>query len=246
MRETIEITADISCRHAPPHIFSKQGDIDARFIRVRFFSCGSDGEELVGQAVRSEIRVKKPDGKLTVNGGEKDGGCFVFPLTEQSLNVSGEAQIDFVLYGENGETLSCVPANLTIIARPVGDEDIVSTNEYTAFCEQVDDLDSSLSAFRSQYASQMAAFASQLSKYQERLGGVTGAVSFKRLSQADYDALGEYDAATVYYAVDENGKVTQYLGAAKLSTGSAPALSSASADGVYGIMVNAEKIEEEI
>ena len=79
----------------------------------------------------------------------------------------------------------------------------------------------------------------------ERLGGTTGSISFKRLSQADYDALGEYDETTVYYAVDDNGKVTQYLGAAKLSTGSAPISTSNVVVAVTGLTVKTTLSEEE-
>lgn len=49
----------------------------------------------------------------------------------------------------------------------------------------------------------------------ERLGGL----SFAKISKADYESLETKDPDTVYYVYDENGKITQYVGEAKMSSG---------------------------
>lgn len=76
-------------------------------------------------------------------------------------------------------------------------------------------------------------------KTSDRLGGL----SFVNCTQEEYDALESPDQNTVYYAVDENGKVTQYLGSAKLTLGSAPAEAIVCANGA-GIIFGATKEEE--
>ena len=239
LKEMTEITLDLSCRHAPVQLYAKQGDIDSRSIRAHFLFGGRKFD--LSQAERSEIRVRKPDGTITVNEGEIAEDVAVYPLTEQSLAAAGEAQADFLLYGGGGEVISCIPARLTVIPAPSGDEAVVSTNEYTAFREQVEDIDNRLADFRSTYASQMSQMYGKLSELTQRLG----AASIKICTAEEYSALTP-DPNTVYYVAD-GSKVTQYLGDVKLtsgtvSAGSATVMADGTAQAVSGA---AQTMEEE-
>lgn len=142
MKETVEITADMSCREAPSIIYAKQGDYNTRFVRVQFRSGGRAFD--LSEAESTEIRVLKPDGKITINPGVIEDGGAVYPLTDQSLNVSGEGRAEFMLYGIGGELISTVPARLIIIAAPAGDEAAVSTNEFAVLRDRIDSLDTRL------------------------------------------------------------------------------------------------------
>lgn len=142
MKETAEITADMSCREAPSTIYAKQGDCDTRFVRVQFRSGGRAFD--MSKAESTEIRVLKPDGKITINPGVIEDGGAVYPLTDQSLNVSGEGRAEFMLYGSGGELISTVPARLVIIAAPAGDEAAVSTNEFAALRDKLGSLETRL------------------------------------------------------------------------------------------------------
>lgn len=44
-------------------------------------------------------------------------------------------------------------------------------------------------------------------------------LKFEKISQEDFDALTEKDMNTIYYVYDEKGKITQYIGNAKISGG---------------------------
>ena len=235
------IILDLSCLTPTQTVTTKQDDKQSRTITASF----TDGGEAVSlsDVASAELRCLRPDGKMTATAAEINGDTVTAVLPDNALAVAGRGYGDILLVGSGSEVISAPRFILKIKSGAVSDLSISSTSDFALYREEIADLESSLSAFRTQYASQMAAFASQLSVYQERLGGLTGAVSFKRLSQADYDALGEYDAATVYYAVDDNGKVTQYLGSAKLSTGSAPAEAIVCADGA-DIIFGATKEEE--
>ncbi|MBP3271652.1 MAG: BppU family phage baseplate upper protein [Ruminococcus sp.] len=173
MEHTAKICADISCREAPPVIYSKQGDEGTRFVRVRFLDGG--GRFDLSDAVETEIRVLKPDGKITITPGLFIGDEAVYPLTDQSLNVSGEGRAEFMLYSENGELISTVPARLMIAASPAGDEAAVSTNEFRALRER-------------------------LTAVEGQLGGLT----VSRLTQAEYDSI-THDADTLYLVSGRSG-----------------------------------------
>lgn len=60
-------------------------------------------------------------------------------------------------------------------------------------------------------------------------------LSFQKISQEDFDALTTKDANTIYYVYDDQGNITQYLGDAKMSTGTAATNAALSASGITGI-----------
>lgn len=64
-----------------------------------------------------------------------------------------------------------------------------------------------------------------MEKLDETIGAMAGGIKSVKCTAAEYTAMTP-DPNTVYYAVDDNGKVTQYLGAAKLTSGSTPTAAS--------------------
>lgn len=83
-----------------------------------------------------------------------------------------------------------------------------------------------------------------MEKLDETIGTMAGGIKSVKCTAEEFSALTP-DPNTVYYAVDDNGKVTQYLGAAKLTSGSDPAAAVLSADGVSG-MVGAASLSYEL
>ncbi|MGN0633908.1 MAG: hypothetical protein ACI4JW_08565 [Oscillospiraceae bacterium] len=80
-----------------------------------------------------------------------------------------------------------------------------------------------------------------MEKLDETIGTMAGGIKSVKCTAEEYSALTP-DPNTVYYVVD-GGKVTQYLGSAKLSTGSAPAEAIVCVDGA-DIIFGATKEEE--
>ncbi|MCD7742232.1 MAG: hypothetical protein LUI06_08515 [Ruminococcus sp.] len=206
---TTQISTDLSCTHAPSTIYAKQGDCDSRFVEVSYFV---QNESLdLEDVYRSEIRVKKPDGTITVNEGSLGESSVTYPLTDQSLTQSGNASVDFLLYGSSGEVISSVPANLVIIAAAVGDEAVISTDEYQAFVSEFE-------AYKADSTEQLNALLTATDELSVRLG----ALSLVKCTQTEYEALTP-DSDTLYYVTDaQGGTVTQYLGSVKLTSGSTP------------------------
>lgn len=165
MKGTIKINADLSCRHAPERVYAKQGDINSRFIRADFFFGGYAFD--MSAVSRSEIRVRKPDGKITVNDGVLTETGAIFPLTDQSLSVAGKGSIDLMLYGNDGSMISCVPAELIIISVFTGDSAIASTNEFKAFREQTEAFMRQINEFNEDYTQKLSDFGGRIDAYGE-------------------------------------------------------------------------------
>lgn len=220
MEVTTELTLDLSCRAASRYIYAKQGDSDSRFVKATFV----DGDTVVelSEVARSEIRVQKPDGTLTVNEGETPtDGAIRFPLSYQSLTAAGEAAVDFILYDNDGAVISAIPANMVIIAAAVGDDAIVSTNEYMAFQKD------------------FTAVKSNVDGIEKQIGGH----SFRDITAEEYAEITP-DSNTVYYVSDGKGGVRMYLGSAELCRAAGIAAEGAlSAAGVVGIVTTAAKGE---
>ena len=142
MKETFEITADLSCREKPPAVYAKQGDADSREVRVRFLF--GEREFDITKAESSEMRVLRPDGAISIAEGRHDAedNSALYTITAQMLNVSGEGRIEFVLYGADNELISTAPARLIIIPNAVGDPAAVSTNEYLEFKRLIEEFTS--------------------------------------------------------------------------------------------------------
>lgn len=138
MKETAEIITDMSCREAPATVYAKQGDCGTRYVRVSFRS-GDKPFEMSG-AESTEIRVLKPDGKITINPGVIDEDGAVYPLSDQSLNVGGEGRAEFMLYGKGGDLISTIPARLIIIPASAGDMAVESTDEFADLRDDYEDL----------------------------------------------------------------------------------------------------------
>lgn len=78
----------------------------------------------------------------------------------------------------------------------------------------------------------------------EEINAMLNGLTFIKISQADFDAIITKDTNTIYYVYDENGNITQYLGGAALSSGSAGGVAALSVVGEIGIAGVAERIEE--
>lgn len=210
LKETTEIVLDLSCRHAPLRLYAKQGDIGSRFISARFCFGGRDFD--LSQVQRSEIRVKKPDDTITVNEGVISENRVEYPLTDQSLTVSGEGQADFLLYGSGDKVISCIPAQLTIAEMPVGDESVVSLNEYTAFREEFDGLSESVEGLDSRV--------SAAEKSINRLNSNFGGLCLATIPRNVFDHMGGLPPTTVFFVLEEDGGISIYLDSVMIASSS--------------------------
>ncbi|MBS7398222.1 MAG: BppU family phage baseplate upper protein [Ruminiclostridium sp.] len=231
------IILDLSCLSPAPTIAVKQDDKQSRTITASF----TDGGEAVSLSgiASAELRCLRPDGKMTVTAAEISGNTVKAVIPDNALAVAGRGYGDILLIGSNGEVISAARFILQIKPGAVSDLSISSTSDFALYREEIAEIDSRLSVFRSEYASQMANLYSKLGKLTQQLGGA----SIKICTAEEYSALTP-DPNTVYYVVDGD-KITQYLGTAKLTSGSAPAAAVLSADGLIGAFGNATKVEEE-
>lgn len=230
MKGTTEITAELSGGGAPQLIFAKQGDAKSRFLRVKFLYGGKAFP--LDNVSRTEIRVKKPDGRLTVNDGSaeygEDGAVsgFVYPLSAQSLTAAGEGAADFILFGKNNEVISTVAARLMISEAPAGDKAVESLSEYAAFEQKMGGYDSSIKSLQSQTNILTRDLTTMNSNYGKWIAGLSdqlASLSFKVVSEEEYSALAKPYENAVYLVTDESvGKFSLYFGslALKNSAGS--------------------------
>lgn len=200
MNGTTELTAELSCGSAPALIFAKQGDEDSRYVSVRFLFAGKDFP--LGEAAHTEIRIQKPDGTVTVNDGSiGEDGTAVYPLSPQSLTAAGEGKADFLLFGENDELISTVPARLVITPAPVGDEAIESISEYRAFVRDITDIKSAIIILQQtdgELARDLNSVNTSLGRAIASLNDRLGNLSFMALTESEYAALDPKDPDTLY------------------------------------------------
>lgn len=224
---TTEICCDLSCRGVPPHIYAKQNDKNSRQVKVSFADCGESVD--LSSVSRSEIRVQKPDGTLTVSSGESpSSGTITFPLSQESLTVAGLAMVDFLLYGSDDSIISAVPAAMTIAAAAVKSTSSSGTGTGTG---SGTDTSSIWSAINSLSAS--------ITQTLERLGGL----SFKKLTETEYKALTP-DANTIYFITDSDGNIIKHnAGSVSLGNGTVDVVAVATV--IEGTTVTAKEVKEE-
>lgn len=231
MEGTTKYTVDLSCRQAPLDIWAKQGDAASRFLSIDYVYCGEPFD--LSGAARTEIRVQKPDGCITVNAGVLSGSGAVYPLSYQSLTVAGDGSVDLILYGSSSEVISCVPARLHIIGAAVGDDAVISTNEYLAFSDSFAELTKTVSSNYNEFLvfQQMTV---------SRLDGLW----FTQLTRAEYDALEIKQDYGVYIISEEDGGITLAVGSVELLSGSPSAgraaLVAAAAAGFAGTVTDVQ------
>jgi hypothetical protein len=197
-------------------VVAKQDDNATREVEGTFIK--SDGTAIsISSGIASvEVRILRPDNCMVVlDNAYINANKVLFTLPENALAVSGRGYGDVRLLGSNGEVLSATRFVLTILPSAVSNRQISSSSDFAIYRKDLDTLAANM-----------------------------GGMKLVLISQSDYDDLEAPDSKTVYYVVDENGKVTQYLGAAKLSSGSGAAEATAIADGYMAETGTAQEIEE--
>lgn len=120
-----EITLDL---YQPNYVYvyAKQGDADARFLRIHLTANGVEFKPDTG--VSAAFRALKSDGKSIDNPSVIEaGGTILACLTDQTLAVSGEVTADIVLK-KGTEVISTL--NFVIVVQPAPQgADLPSTNE---------------------------------------------------------------------------------------------------------------------
>jgi hypothetical protein len=173
-------------------VVAKQDDNATREVEGTFIK--SDGTAIsISSGIASvEVRILRPDNCMVVlDNARINANKVLFTLPENALAVSGRGYGDVRLLGSNGEVLSATRFILTILPSAVSNRQISSSSDFAIYRKDLDTLAANM-----------------------------GGMKLVLISQSDYDDLEAPDSKTVYYVVDENGKVTQYLGAVKLSSGS--------------------------
>lgn len=164
----------------------------------------------------AEFRVLRPDGKMVVDTAQISGNAVTAVLTENALATGGKGYGDIRLIDSAGRVISAARFVLHIEKSAVSNQQITGNSDFKKFNDQIDSLTSQL-----------------------------GGLSFVNLPQVGYDHTIHYPNV-VYFATDEDGKVTMYLGDVKLTGGtSAVGTADISVNGVTGFAGNAIKENEE-
>ena len=129
---TTPIAVDLINPAPLPILNTKQGD-SARGILV---TLTGDGAILTPTDETISIYIKKPDGTIVYNACTIQDGKIFARLTNQSLAVAGEAQVELDLINGN-DRLTTPIALLRILPTNIDDGAIESTDEFTALQEAI-------------------------------------------------------------------------------------------------------------
>ncbi len=120
-------------------IVAKQGDTKSRFLLFNLYN-GAKQFDLTNKTVR--VYCKKKDNKVIFNDLEindaKKGYCTL-ELTNQVLSNSGIVELELIIF-EGNKRLSTIPFAIDVIASNYNEDAIVSTNEFTALTNALEDI----------------------------------------------------------------------------------------------------------
>lgn len=135
------ITLDL-CQNAPYQcLYTKQGDSQSRYVRVKLTN---NGETYTPQAASVNLRARKPDGTMVFDPGTvNEDGTVTLELTQQLLAVPGSVLADVCLCGIGGEILSTVSFIICVEIAPTG-EKVDSSNEFLTLMELVKRIEGTL------------------------------------------------------------------------------------------------------
>jgi hypothetical protein len=188
---TTEIVLDIS-GNSQAEVIAKQDDNNTRFLSARFVDDSSSIS--LSDVSSAECRILRPDGLMVTQEATldtKDGTVSLF-LSEKALAAAGRGYGDIRLLGSNGECLSATRFVLTVLPSAVSNNKLSTESVFENYSKEVATLKNSLNG-----------------------------MTITKISKEDYDALESPDENTIYYVVDDSGKITQYLGSTELSNGKA-------------------------
>lgn len=135
------ITLDL-CQKSPYLcLYTKQGDCQSRYVRVKLTNNGAD---FVPQMLTANLRARKPDGTMVFDPATvNEDGTVTVELSQQLLAVPGSVLADVCLCGNGGEILSTVSFIVCVEIAPTGDK-IDSSNELLTLMELVNRVEGSL------------------------------------------------------------------------------------------------------
>lgn len=176
---------------AQAEVIAKQDDNNTRFISARFVD-GSSSSISLSDVSSAECRILRPDGLMVTQEATLSGSGVSLFLSEKALAAAGRGYGDIRLLGSNGECLSATRFVLTVLPSAVSNSKLSTESVFENYSKEVATLKS-------------------------RLNGM----SIQRIAKDAYDALTSPSETTIYYVVDDSGKITQYLGSTELSSGKA-------------------------
>lgn len=124
------ITLDVSKPGSQTAIYARKGE--AR-VYALYISLSESGEPVcVDEACTLVLRARKPDGTMIYNAGTLDAGRALCYLSGQALAAEGVMRCRLDVYGPNEEMLYSPGFDIYIEPANIEDEDIESTDEFSA------------------------------------------------------------------------------------------------------------------
>lgn len=145
------IRLDVSKADNQSEIVVKQNDTRSRVVRA-YLSNGSKPYE-IAEGVSAVVRGKKPSGAILYNACEIDNDFVVFEITNQMIAEPGVVECEITLNGADGEVLTSPSFLLFVEGKIFSDDEVESTNEFTALQRVQADLNKVLDSWDSATAS---------------------------------------------------------------------------------------------
>lgn len=135
VRDTVNI--DLARRGATPVFYAKQYDAQSRQLAFRLFSGGIAYTPPEGTA--AVFRAGKPDGTGVFYDGQINDNTVTVELVQQVTAAAGNVLCEVSLMRDKTR-LSTFNAIITVEASPVSDEQIVSSDYYTALQSMINTI----------------------------------------------------------------------------------------------------------
>lgn len=132
------ITLDVNNSMEYQYIYAKQGDDNARFLRIQLTENGNG--IVPGNACNAVFRCLKPDGRICFNHTViNDDGSISVCLTKQVLAAKGTVRADISLL-EGDTVLSAATFFIQVEAAPILEGGVLSTDEFLALTEKMEEV----------------------------------------------------------------------------------------------------------
>ena len=132
------IRLDVGKPGSQARIYVKDGDTNSRQIVAHLYHNGKPYE--LDENTRVVLRATKPDGTVVFDSCKVVGNTVQHVLSSQTIAVTGDIACEFTVYGTDNDVLFSPFFDISVSETLYSDNEIESTNEFTALTHAMSDL----------------------------------------------------------------------------------------------------------